>query len=253
MGEGDAGTVVRGNGSLAGLVALVTGSSGGIGGETAQMFVREGASVFGVDVRDSDFDADLTQADAAESAVRAAVARHGRLDIVFNAIGMSGRRFGDGPVDSCTDEAWELVLATNLKSVYLVCKFAVPALLKAGGGSIVNVSSVLGMVGGDEDWSTHAYAASKGGLIALTRAMATTYARRGIRANVICPAVIATPQSSRVQGDARLRARLRDLQPLTGDFGRAEDVASAAVYLAGPASRFVTGVVLPVDGGWTAQ
>jgi NAD(P)-dependent dehydrogenase (short-subunit alcohol dehydrogenase family) len=253
VSEADARSVGRGPGSLHGLVALVTGSAGGIGSETAQSFAREGASVFGVDLRGSDFDADLTQAEAAEAAVRAAVERHGHLDVVFNAVGMSGRRLGDGPVDACAEEAWDLVLATNLKSVYLVCKFAVPELLRSGGGSIVNVSSVLGMVGGDEDWSTHAYAASKGGLIALTRAMAATYAKRGIRANVICPAVIATAQGSRVRSDARLRARLRDLQPLTGDLGRAEDVAGAAVYLAGPASRFVTGVVLPVDGGWTAK
>ena len=117
----------------------------------------------------------------------------------------------------------------------------------------MNVSSVLGMVGGDEDYGAHAYAASKGGVIALSRGIATYYARQGVRCNVLCPAVIDTPQAARSVGDPRLRARLRDLQPLTGEPGRPEDVAGAALFLAGDASRFVTGVVLPVDGGWTAR
>ena len=241
------------SGALDGKVALVTGSAGGIGSAIARVFAEEGAVVFGVDLQDADHTADLTEAEEAEYAVRACLERHGRLDVVVNALGMSGRRWGDGPVDTCTEEAWNRVLDVNLKAIFLVCKYAVPQLLKAGGGSIVNVSSVLGMVGGDEDWSTHAYAASKGGVIALTRAMAVTYAKRGVRANVICPAVIRTPQSRRVQEDPHLRERLKDLQPLTGDFGEPEDVAQAALYLAGDASKFVTGVVLPVDGGWTAK
>jgi NAD(P)-dependent dehydrogenase (short-subunit alcohol dehydrogenase family) len=239
--------------ALAGKVALVTGAAGGIGSATASLFAEEGARVFGVDLEGADHGADLTEAEEAEYAVRACVERHGRLDVVFIGLGMSGRRLGDGPLYTCTLEAWERVLAVNLKTIFLVCKYAVPELLEAGGGSVVNVSSVLGLVGGDEDWSTHAYAASKGGVIALTRAMAVTYAKQGIRANVICPAVIATRQSRRVQDDPRLRERLKDAQPLTGDLGRPEDVAQAALYLASDASRFVTGVVLPVDGGWTAK
>ena len=117
----------------------------------------------------------------------------------------------------------------------------------------MNVSSVLGIVGGDEDYGSHAYAASKGGVVALTRAVAAYYARQGVRCNVLCPAVIDTPQAARSVGDPRLRARLRELQPLTGEPGRPEDVAAAALFLASDASGFVTGVVLPVDGGWTAQ
>jgi NAD(P)-dependent dehydrogenase (short-subunit alcohol dehydrogenase family) len=238
---------------LAGRAALVTGAAGGIGGAVAAALSSAGAGVFGVDLAGADHDADLTVLDEAQGAVRAAVARLGRLDVVVNAAGLSGRRFGDGPVDVCTEEAWDRVLAGNLKSVYLVSKFAVPELLAAGGGSIVNVSSVLGLVGGDEDWATHAYAASKGGVIALTRAMAVAYAADGIRANVLCPAVIDTAQGARVREDPRLRARLRELQPLTGDLGRPEDVAAAALFLAGPESSFVTGAVVPVDGGWTAR
>jgi NAD(P)-dependent dehydrogenase (short-subunit alcohol dehydrogenase family) len=145
------------------------------------------------------------------------------------------------------------VLAANLTSVFLCCKHVVPAMLDGGGGSIVNLASVLGLVGGDEDFATHAYAASKGGIVALSRAVAVTYAARRVRCNVICPGLIATPMSRRAQEDPRIRARLAELQPLLGDLGAPEDVASAALWLAGPQSRMVTGVVLPVDGGWTAR
>ena len=238
---------------LEGKVALVTGASGGIGSVTARLLAEAGSSVFGVDLHGADRDADLTRPAEAEAAVLACVERLGRLDVVCNAVGMSGRRLGDGPVHTCTLEAWETVLAVNLTSIFLVCKYAVPHLLAAGGGSIVNVSSVLGLVGGDEDWATHAYAASKGGVIALTRGIAVAYAPQGIRANVVCPAVIRTPQGRRVEEDPRLRARLRELQPLTGDLGEPEDVAAAVLYLASDAASFVTGAVLPVDGGWTAR
>lgn len=229
-----------------GLVALVTGAAGGIGSAVVAAFEAAGYRVLGVD-RD---EADLTDADQAAGAVEAALSRYGRLDAVVCAHGGSGRRFGDGPVDECTEEGWDLTLEMNLKSVYLVCRAAVPALRASGGGSIVTVSSVLGLVG-DRDFATHAYAASKGGLIALTRAMAISYAGDGIRCNVVCPGLIDTPMSARAQGDPAIRERLRVLQPLTGDLGRPADVAEAVLYLA--TSPFATGTVLTVDGGWTAR
>jgi meso-butanediol dehydrogenase/(S,S)-butanediol dehydrogenase/diacetyl reductase len=242
-------------GELEGKAALVTGAAGGIGRAVVRTFEDAGATVLGVDVADADgcFRADLARTEEAEAAVEAAVQQFGRLDVVFNGAGISGRPFGDGPVHECAVEAWDRVLDANLKSAFLVCKHTVPHLIAAGGGAIVNVSSVLGIVGGDEDYGSHAYAASKGGVVALSRGIATYYARQGVRCNVLCPAVIDTPQASRSVGDPRLRARLRDLQPLTGEPGRPEDVASAALFLASDASRFVTGVVLPVDGGWTAR
>jgi NAD(P)-dependent dehydrogenase (short-subunit alcohol dehydrogenase family) len=110
---------------------------------------------------------------------------------------------------------------------------------------------VLGLVGGDGDFATHAYAASKAGIVGLSRAIAVHYARERIRCNVVAPGLIATPMSERAQSDERIRARLRELQPLTGDFGAPADVAGAAVYLA--SAGFVTGAVLTVDGGWTAR
>jgi NAD(P)-dependent dehydrogenase (short-subunit alcohol dehydrogenase family) len=143
------------------------------------------------------------------------------------------------------------VLDANLRSVFLYAKRAIPLLRANGGGSIVTVSSALGLVGGDGDFATHAYAASKAGLIGLTRAMAVTYAPEGIRCNVVAPGLIETPMSARAQADPRIRARLADLQPLTGAFGAPEDVARACLYLA--TAPFVTGAVLSVDGGWTAQ
>jgi len=180
--------------------------------------------------------------------------RYGRLDVAFHAAGISGRRFGDGPIDTCTEEGWETVIAANLTSIGRCCRHAVRLMLaQDGGGSIVNLASVLGIVGGDEGFATHAYAASKGGIISLTRAMATFYAPRKIRANVVAPGLIRTAMSERAQGDPAIIERLKTLQPLSGDFGTAEDVANAALYLASDEAAFLTGVVLPVDGGWTAQ
>ncbi len=226
---------------LRGRVAVVTGSAGGIGGAVARAFGDAGADVVGLD-RD---EADLTNADD----VAGAFADLDRVDVLVNVAGISGRRLGDGPVDECTEEAWDAVLDANLKSVFLCCKHAIPKLRAAGGGAIVNVSSVLGLVGGDEDFATHAYAASKAGIVGLSRSIAAYYARERIRCNVVAPSLIATPFSARVQSDERLRARVAELQPLTRDLGTAEDVTGAVFYLA--TAEFVTGAVLTVDGGWT--
>ena len=224
-------------------VAVVTGSAGGIGSATAAALERGGFTVVGLDREE----ADLTE----PAAVERAFAPLEALDVLVTAHGISGRRYGDGPVDACTDEGWDAVLDANLRSVFLCCRAAIPRLRAAGGGAVVTVASALGLVGGDSDFATHAYAASKGGVIALTRAMAVTYAPEGIRCNVVCPGLIATEMSRRAQDDPAIQARLPELQPLTGDFGRPEDVAEAALYLA--TAPFVTGAVLTVDGGWTAR
>jgi meso-butanediol dehydrogenase / (S,S)-butanediol dehydrogenase / diacetyl reductase len=216
--------------------AVVTGSKGGIGSASMTAFESAGFAVSGIDVDDD------------PAAVFGGL---DRLDALVCAHGISGRSLGDGPVDACTEEAWDTVLETNLRTVFQYCKLAVPLLRAAGGGAIVTVSSVLGLVGGDEDFATHAYAASKAGVIGLTRAMAATYAKEGIRCNVVCPGLIETPMSARAQDDPRIRGRLAELQPLTGAFGRPEDVAAAAFYLA--TAPFVTGAVLTVDGGWTTR
>jgi meso-butanediol dehydrogenase/(S,S)-butanediol dehydrogenase/diacetyl reductase len=243
-----------------GPVALVTGAGGGIGGAVTTAFAAAGHRVFAVDRDVTGVPAgerviahagDLSRDDDAAGAVAGALERFGRLDAVVCAHGGSGRAFGDGPVDECTEAGWDATLELNLKSVFLVCRHAVPALRAGGGGAIVTVSSVLGLVGGDHDFATHAYAASKGAVVALTRAMAVQYAAEGIRCNAVCPGLIATPMSARAEGDAAIRARLAELQPLTGDLGRPEDVADAVLYLA--TAPFATGAVLTVDGGWTAR
>jgi meso-butanediol dehydrogenase / (S,S)-butanediol dehydrogenase / diacetyl reductase len=216
--------------------AVVTGSNGGIGSATVSAFGNAGFEVHGLGVDD----------DAA-----AVFGTLDRLDALVCAHGISGRRLGDGPVDTCTEEAWDTVLEANLRSVYVYCKHAIPLLRAAGGGAVVTVSSVLGLVGGDEDFASHAYAASKAGVIGLTRAMAASYAKEGIRCNVVCPGLIETPMSRRAQEDPRIVERLPELQPLTGAFGKPEDVAQAVLYLA--TAPFVTGAVLTVDGGWTAR
>jgi NAD(P)-dependent dehydrogenase (short-subunit alcohol dehydrogenase family) len=247
-------------GRLAGKVALITGAAGGIGSAAARRFVAEGARVIAADLPGHAqpeaaglfLACDVTRGAEVEGLLAEVESRFGRLDVLFNVAGGSGRRFGDGPVDRCTEEGWDYTLDLNLRSVFLCSKHALPLLRRSGGGSIINTGSVLGM-GGHELFDTHAYAAAQGAVIALSRAMAVKYAPEDIRVNVLCPGLIRTAMSQRAQENPAIRERLPELQPLTGDFGSADDVAEAAVYLAGDESRFVTGVVLPVDGGWTAR
>ena len=237
-------------------VVIVTGGASGIGLATAQLFTEEGAQTIVFDINTSNIDSrqvDVTSASEVETAIKEVHNIYGRLDILVNVAGGSGRKWGDGPADACTLEGWEKTLALNLNSVFYCCKYALQVMLAQGNGVIVNISSVLGMVGGDEDFATHAYAASKGAVISLTRSIASYYAPRGIRANVVCPSLIATPMSQRAQESEHIQTRLSQLQPLTGDFGSPNDVAYAALYLASDEASFVTGSVLTVDGGWTVR
>lgn len=252
-------------------VALVTGAASGIGQATAQRFAAEGAQVALFD-RDADglnvtqdaiqaadgvalaVTVDVTSLDAVEAGVAQVVQDWGRIDILFSGVGASGRRWGDGPAHECTAEGWERTLQVNLTSMFYVNKTVVRQMLNTGqGGSIINLSSVLGLVGGDDDFATHAYAASKSGIIGFSRAMASYYAQHRIRVNVIAPSLIATAMSRRAQADEHILSRLPTLQPLTGAFGEPEDVAAAAAYLASDDAKFVTGTVLTVDGGWTMR
>ena len=231
--------------------ALVTGACGGIGGATVEALRRDGADVLGIDVSDDGdcIACDVTDRTQVERAIEQARTRLGGLDVVVNVVGVSGRSLGDGPVHECTDEGWDRVLNANLRSVFLVCRAALPSLSR--GASIVNVTSVLGMTGDSSGlFTTHAYAASKGALISLTRAMAATYAADGIRVNAVAPGLVRTGMSRRAQSDDRVLEHAGSRQPLTGALIEPEVVAAAIAFLASTAAEGITGVVLPVDGGW---
>lgn len=250
-------------------ITIITGGGSGIGRATAQLFASEGAQIVIFDIDSVGVNQtlaslsgkhsgdrillDLTQPAEVEAAMKEVAIRYSRVDVLVNIAGGSGRRWGDGPADACSLDGWQKTLDLNLNSLFYCCKYGLQHMLLQQHGVIVNVSSVLGIVGGDEDFATHAYAASKGAVISLTRSIAAYYAPHGIRANVILPGLIATPMSERAQTSEHIRGRLPQLQPLTGDFGRPEDIARAALYLASEASAFVTGATLTVDGGWTVR
>ncbi len=246
-------------------VIIVTGAGSGIGRAAAELFAAEGAHVAAFDINGEALDAlhadnktitthivDVTQPDPVRDSIIAVHRAHGRIDGVFNVAGGSGRRAGDGPAHDATLEGWNYTLNLNLTSIFLMCKYVLEPMLAQSSGAIVNVASVLGMTG-NADFATHAYAASKGGVISFSRALAVYYAPHSIRVNVIAPGLIATAMSARAQQDEHTLAQLPRLQPLTGTLGQPDDCAAAAAYLLSDEAKFVTGVVLPIDGGWTAQ
>jgi NAD(P)-dependent dehydrogenase (short-subunit alcohol dehydrogenase family) len=226
---------------------LVAGIAGGIGGACAARLERDGHRVAGVDREDID----VTVPGGAEEAV-ARAERLGPLDGVVHAVGMSGRRLGDGPPSACSDEGWAEVLRVNLESAFRLLRAAFPAFRRAGGGSFVAVGSVLAEHA-DPDFLTVAYAVGKSGLRGLVRTAALEGAAEGIRVNLVEPGLVDTPMARRAIGDARIADRLRELQPLGGDAVSADAVADAVCWLLSPAASATTGAHLPVDGGWTVR
>ncbi len=253
---------------LADKVAIITGAAEGIGRSCALTFAREGAAIVVADRNVAAGEAtaeaivaagaaaifvqtDVADASAVAALVQRTVDHFGHLDVLVSNAGIGGRSLGDGPVHQCTPEAWDQIMAVNLRGTFLVCKYALPAMFERG-GSIVTIASVLGMVGTQGLFDTHAYATSKAGIIGLTRNIAAHYARQNVRANVIAPGLIDTRMAARTKADPAIAAQVAFWQPL-GVVGQPRDVADAAVYLASDEARFVTGIVLPVDGGWTVQ
>jgi NAD(P)-dependent dehydrogenase (short-subunit alcohol dehydrogenase family) len=244
--------------------ALITGAASGIGREAARLFAAEGASVLLADVDRAGGAALAGELEAAGFAARFVATDVARGDQVAAAVAEAERAFGglhvlfhnagifpDGdssPVD--TDEAvWDRVMAVNLKGVFLGCKHGIPALLRAGGGSIVNTASFVAVMGAAT--SQIAYTASKGGVLAMTREIAVEYARRGIRANALCPGPVDTPLLQQLLADPAARARRLVHVPM-GRLARADEVAHAALFLASDESSYVNGATFLVDGGITS-
>ncbi|MBB5790045.1 SDR family NAD(P)-dependent oxidoreductase [Jiangella mangrovi] len=233
---------------------LVCGGSGGIGSACVAALTTAGHQVHAVD-RDGPDGVDITEPGGAEKAVAQAVDTfQGRLDGVVHAVGRSGRRLGDGPVSTCSDEAWRDVHRVNLDSVFWLLRAALPVLRQNdGGGSVVVVGSALARTL-DRDFLTAAYLTSKSAVETLVRAAAFEGAPDGVRVNVVAPGLVETPMAARALTDPAIAARLPELMPL-GD-GRASTpaaVAAAVEWLLSPSSSQVTGAVLPADGGWSLR
>jgi NAD(P)-dependent dehydrogenase (short-subunit alcohol dehydrogenase family) len=251
-------------GRLDGKVAVITGAGSGIGRVTAMLFASEGARVVVADVV-----ADLAASTAADvvagggsatavtvdvsdeteigAMVDAAVATYGGLHVLFNNAAIFPD--DDGGLLDTPPETWQKVMEVNLKGVWLGCRAAVPAMVASGGGSIVNVASFVALMGAAT--AQMAYTASKGGVLAMTRELAVEYARRRIRANSICPGPVETPLLAELLSDPDRRQRRLVHIPM-GRFGRPEEIARGALFLASDEASFVTGSALVIDGGITA-
>jgi NAD(P)-dependent dehydrogenase (short-subunit alcohol dehydrogenase family) len=251
-------------GRLDGKVALITGAASGMGRAAAELFAQEGAAVVVVDVAEDrarevadrivgaggraiPVAADVARATDCEAMVAAAMSQFGGLHVLYNNAGIFPA--DDGGVLDTPEATWERVMEVNLKGVWLGCKAGVPAMLESGGGSIVNVASFVALMGAAT--AQIAYTASKGGVLSMTRELAVEYARRGVRANALCPGPIQTPLLDELLSDPDRRARRMVHIPM-GRLGTAAELARAALFLASDDSSFMTGAALVVDGGITA-
>lgn len=250
-------------GPLSGRVALITGGGGEIGGAIAQRYAREGARVAVADLEKAKADAtaaaikaaggeaialacDVSEPAEAERAVRETVQACGALQILVN---VAAAVTPDGTVETLPFEAWTKALGVNLSGPFLMCKYAVPELRKAGGGAIVNIASQLGHMGVP---GRAPYCSSKAALIRLTQIIAMDHAKDNIRVNSISPGAILTERSSRRYGGKENATKVHGPKHLLGRPGRVEEIAAAALYLASDESSFVTATDLLVDGGYTA-
>ena len=245
-----------------GKVAVVTGSSYGIGRSTAIAFAKRGAKVVLSDwVDDKDtreligqaggeavfFKCDVSNEEEVRSLMAQAVSHYGRLDFAFNNAGVEG---SPAPVADCSNENWDRTIGINLRGVWLCMKHQIPAMLKSGGGVIVNNASIAGLVGFA---GVPAYVASKHGVVGLTKNAALDYAKQNIRVNAVCPGVIQTPMIDRFTGgDPKVIQQLVAGEPMDR-LGQPEEIAETVVFLCSDAASFITGQAIAVDGGWTTR
>ena len=251
-------------GRLDGKVALITGAGSGIGRESSLLFATEGAAVVAVDVnetaaRDTVRDveaaggratavrADVVKADDCRAMVEAAEKTYGKLDVLFNNAGIMDSR--DDDAVSTTEEVWDLTMDINAKGVFLGCKYGIPALRRAGGGSIINTASFVALLGAATPQL--AYTASKGAVLALTRELAIVHARENIRINALCPGPLRTELLMKFL-DTEAKVARRMVHIPMGRFGEAKEIAKAALWLASDEASWVTGTEFVVDGGITA-
>jgi len=252
---------------LRGTCAFITGAASGQGRATARLFAEEGANVLVFDrdaagasetadaIREAGGSVHVCVGDVAKSAdvaaaVRAARAAFGAVHVLYNnaAVWAPGRM--DNVVADIDESGWDTILDGNLKGVDLCCKYAIPAIIEAGGGSVINIASVAWLVGSRN--ASHAYSASKGGVISLTRAMSIAYARAGVRVNAICPGGVDTPMLAPLIATPGRYERVAKSHPL-GGLGTPEDMARCAFFLASEESSRITGTVIPVDGAISAS
>jgi NAD(P)-dependent dehydrogenase (short-subunit alcohol dehydrogenase family) len=251
--------------TLEGKVALVTGGSSGIGRASALAFAKEGAAVIVAARRttlgeetariisenggDSLFvKTDVSNSAEVRSLVNTIAERYGRLDFAFNNAGISAPTLS--PTADMSEEEWDSVIATNLKGIWLCMKYEIPLMLKQSGGSIVNMSSILGVVG--TSLGVSAYVASKHAIIGLTKAAALEYAPHGLRINAVCPGFVETSLIEVATNEPGGREQLVSLHPV-GRIGRPEEVAQPVVWLCSEAASFITGHSMVIDGGYIGQ
>ncbi len=250
-------------------VIVIVGGTSGIGLSAALAFQLQGASLIlvGKDAQSCDeanektggkatvLHADATLENTATFAINKAVEMYGKLDGLYHVAGGSGRKFGDGPVHEMSLEAWNKTFELNLSSIMFSNKAVINQFKKQNtGGSILNLGSVLGFSPSPEYFVTHAYAAAKAAMIGFTKSLAAHYAKDNIRVNLLAPGLVETPMSLRAANNKEIMSFIKTKQPLDGGrIGKPEDLDGAAIYFMSDASRFTTGQVLSVDGGWTVS
>lgn len=240
---------------------LITGATG-IAAATVRLATAAGHKVFVTSLHAEDcaalgvpyFAADLTDSAQATAAVAACVAALGSVDGVFCVVGGSGRRFGDGPLDACTDEGWRQTFALNLDTTFHIARAALRQfLVQEAGGSLVFTGSVLASHPEPGKFATHAYAATKGAIQSLVTTLASYYAPQKIRVNAVAPGLVRTPMSQRAQSDSEILEFIKIKQPLAENLLNADEIAKAALFLLGKSAAQITGQTLTVDGGWSVS